>query len=589
VGWFDFRRGRSGSSATTPTPADSALQAVGSGKIVDGRQRRALEARRLACACSIVVDGSGKGTGFLVGKDLVMTNYHVVMDGERKLRNPATIRCRFGFYEADEFADGRYSWADLHSDPQHAFAAFSATASGDDNLSRQAADYRDASTGEDFFDYAILRLATPVGMQSGKGAIGEDLDPLGWIGLSANRALPMVGQRIVVVQFPQREGGGSGAFRQEPNSTAEGTVRSLILEGIRAEHNAATKPGASGGAVFDESLSLIGLHNSGRERQDKTAENRFIPIERILNDIERRKREVYDEIVSSPPPSLKTSGMNRQMHGAVAERVKAAKILLDRDLQHDSILAALKRKSSLPVLVNHVIYRQDSERDKVTFFLDRLRISAPVLENVDPKELAAAFLSGQSAVRKSFVEWESDGITWPDPNVPADEARENLRIQLEARSVSPRTMLVIQVDDVEQRDAAEELEYIKALGEVLSDYASRDDRLKAARQMLQAVVLHWVPTNAAIDTAAFSPLWKPDAAPPHCGVSVALSTVRRNDIHPWVTRLNSAWSLSEEPIAIPDKFGRSDRLSMSEVFSLLEPTISKAAIAVVQRAMENRK
>ena len=45
--------------------------------------------------CRVDLDGSGNGTGFLVGPDTVLTNHHVVATAIGGNRNPNTITCRF--------------------------------------------------------------------------------------------------------------------------------------------------------------------------------------------------------------------------------------------------------------------------------------------------------------------------------------------------------------------------------------------------------------------------------------------------------------------------------------------------------------
>jgi hypothetical protein len=47
--------------------------------------------------CRVDLDGSGNGTGFLVGPDAVLTNHHVVSSAIDGNRNPNTITCRFDY------------------------------------------------------------------------------------------------------------------------------------------------------------------------------------------------------------------------------------------------------------------------------------------------------------------------------------------------------------------------------------------------------------------------------------------------------------------------------------------------------------
>lgn len=580
--WWPRRSGNPDQAAASPD--ESALQAAGRGSIFKARDRGALDARRIACACSIVVDGEGNGTGFLIGKDLVLTNYHVVVDAEDELRTPKSIKCRFGYYEVGEHADGEFDWVDLLPTRELAYPAFSRSAPGDVTLSQLHADYVGAGD-ESLEDYAVLRLQKPVGAASGKGPTG-DLDPLGWIEMIPDQPMPRVGQPVLVVEFPVREGAGPHGYRQEAASAAYGFMKSLIPGGARAEHDAATKRGASGGPVFDSSSSLIGLHNAGRVRPDGNAENRFIPIVRILEDIKRRNPALYDEIAASEPPQLKLSGVTPKIREAAKARVKAAKTLLDREYEHGDILEAIGRQSEQPVQVNHVICYK--ERDQIDFFVGRLRVSAALLENLPIATITSDFLQGQFGKPNSFSPWQLGGITWPYPDTPPDRAKRNFANQLRSQGVLPRTLLTITVEDIDDRLPAKELDYMKALGEALAEYTSKSEALKASRQMLQAVVIYLVPTDIEIDVAPFSPLWQPDAAPQHCGVSVSLRTIGRNDVQPWIALLNSVWS-PEEQISLPDSFKRKDKLAMSKVFELLDPAINKIAVAVATKAVGDTK
>lgn len=585
MGLFDLLLGSSSGSGSSAPFGESSLQAVGRGQILPARERAVLEVRRYACSCSIIVNGKGNGTGFLVGKDLVITNYHVVVDGNGRLRDPATIHCRFGFYEAGEYGDGRHAWIPLLADPVSAFPASSPTAPGDRTVSPEYCDYRDNVTGLELYDYAILRLADCVGEKPGKGPLDE-MNPLGWIAIDPDYPLPAYGQPLTVIEFPERVGAGPRGFQQDASSFSEGKLVTLIAGGLRVCHDAATRKGASGSGIFDSRSWLIGLHNAGKELADKTADNRFVPISRILKDIKRQNPEVFREIIGSTPPPLTIFGLSKRTREAVQARVDAAKIFLDRDREHGSIIAALGAGSVKPVQVNHVVCNH--ALDGIEYFVQRLTISAAHLESRRVAEVTAEFLRGQAGKPSSFVPWAESSLTWPEPKTPVEQAEADLMGQLDSQIVGPRTLLAIYVDDVDQRDPAEELEYMRLLGEVLSGYSLGNDAAKPPRQMLQAVVVYRLFPEFPVDLARFAPLWTALTAPQNCGVSVALPKVQRNDVQPWVTLLNSAWSPPER-IVVPDTFKPRVRLNMKEVLGLFEGTIAEAAIALVEKNFKDKQ
>jgi hypothetical protein len=561
---------------------ESALQSVGIGPILLAHSRALVEARRSACACSVVVNDEGKGTGFLIAKDLVITNYHVVLDLSGNPHPPASIRCRFGYFESGEYSDGRAGWVDLKDGD---FPASSGTALGDKYLDRvDVGDFSDPKTGQSLYDYVILRLARPVGSGPGKGPLGG-MNPLGWIAVDPNRTLPQVGQPLSVVEFPQRDGAGPRSYRQEPASVADGFLKALVADGLRVEHDASTKPGASGGSVFDSSFNLVGLHNAGRTRADLTAENRFIPIARIMADIKGKNDGLYNEIISAKPPQLNSSGMSRKIGLAIEERVEAAKIFLDREREHASIVAVLGGEVENSVRVNQILC--DHNPDKVGSFIRRLTVSAARMENLKVAEVTSDFLRGRLAGSGSFKPWEESSITWPDPNTPPDQARRDMQNQLRAQIAGSRTLLVITVTDLDDRTATEELEYAKILGEILWSFRPDGYAAGSTRPLLLAIVVHQRPSDSAFELDAFAPLWDMDSPPMHCGASVALNKVGLNDVQPWVTLLNSAWALSDKQrIVVPDSFDRRARLDMSRVFEILEDTISNAATVLVQQSPE---
>src|SRR5262249_28026979 len=146
------------------------------------------------------------------------------------------------------------------------------------------------------------------------------------------------------------------------------------------------------------------------------------------------------------------------------------------------------------------------------------------------------FLRGQG----SFERWAESSLLWPDPTTQAAQAKAQFAAQLVSEIARSRTLLVIRAGDVEQRNPSEELDYMRVLGEALSEYsiASR----QSPKPILQAVVIYELTSEAEILPARLSPLWPAGRAPQGCGVSLSLSKVRRDALQPWVTRLNAAWS-----------------------------------------------
>lgn len=196
--------------------------------------------------CWVDIPGGG-GTGFLVGRDLVVTNYHVVKPIEDHLALASDVRCRFDYRQA---ADGTElttkkkvevqldpnQWL-VHSKPPSQF-------DWDPTLGNAAADETDC---------ALIRLAEPVG----DAPVGGDtLDPnapkRGWIDISTNASPVTAGNQVFILQHP----------KGEPLQLAIGTVTQFNPNGTRVRYDANTKDGSSGSPCFDADLQLIALHHA---------------------------------------------------------------------------------------------------------------------------------------------------------------------------------------------------------------------------------------------------------------------------------------------------------------------------------------
>src|SRR5260221_91885 len=100
------------------TGGQGKLQAINpNSTVIPSDARETLEARRYACVWSVIVDRSGKGSGFLIADDLVMTKHHVVFDKDaNKFFEPSRIKCRFNFFTDDQYENDEHDWIALPRD-----------------------------------------------------------------------------------------------------------------------------------------------------------------------------------------------------------------------------------------------------------------------------------------------------------------------------------------------------------------------------------------------------------------------------------------------------------------------------------------
>jgi Trypsin-like peptidase domain/Effector-associated domain 1 len=222
------------------------------------------------------------GTGFLVGPDLCLTNFHVVrplIDGEA---DPADVRLRFDYRRASDGTtvnEGQcfslaQDWLVMAQPPS-------------------AADGEPDSAGHlpaaDELDFALLRVdGAPGETPAGQADKVRDAPARGWIQQIGRDGFD-VDSPLFVLQHPEGD----------PLKLAFGPSAGLNANGTRLRHRVNTEPGSSGSPCLNARLELIGLHHAGDPNFDaghKPAYNSAIPISAILACI--GDRPVRSEIFS---------------------------------------------------------------------------------------------------------------------------------------------------------------------------------------------------------------------------------------------------------------------------------------------------
>jgi Trypsin-like peptidase domain/Effector-associated domain 1 len=306
-GWLDDLL-VAASEARPNHPALEALRAeIGLGKSVSGAEAGALEAfvqgvgglldpevfrTKLAMAEAAVCQISYArpnglpygGTGFLVGPDLIMTNYHVMKYVKDHRVAPGAVTVLFDF-KLD--ADGnkvntgnRYQLADewlIDSAPNSATDLQSLATLPD--------------TAADQLDYALVRLATKVGCapiptnvpgRPGGGVVGTDPSRQ-WLKISDPPPAVAPDAPLFILQHPNI---GMLKLAWNPKS-----VLAVNRSGTRIRHATATLGGSSGSPCFDVSFNVVAVHHAGDPAA--TAEmpanyNQAIPMTAIVNLLNER-------------------------------------------------------------------------------------------------------------------------------------------------------------------------------------------------------------------------------------------------------------------------------------------------------------
>jgi len=208
--------------------------------------------------CRIACDLNG--TGILIAADMVLTNLHVVVHAlaqDGSLTSPVT--CIF---------DDRKGAGPYHTPPKEVKAVRVLASS-----SHAPEDTRPGpmTTSTAFLDYALLKLASPVGDRP----IVEGGEPRGYADTAPPASEPILHSGLVVLQHPQAQ----------PMKIDIGAVTDKGP--MRLRHSVNTEPGSSGAPVFDAALRFVALHHVGHANGPVAGDpgyNQAIPLQLILAD-----------------------------------------------------------------------------------------------------------------------------------------------------------------------------------------------------------------------------------------------------------------------------------------------------------------
>ncbi len=234
------------------------------------------------CVCRIEIATQGGdmiyGTGFLIGPDRLMTNWHVfrsVIAAEDKdssyvgaRASASDVICRFDYKVLGNGTKSRGATYTLAPDWRVA-------------LSRNSPKNREPELDE--LDCAVVKLAQPAGSLPVGDAQGKRIkgDPRGFI------TLPSVNEErhqftphtpLFMIQHPDAE----------PIKLALETDSITFINDnrTRVDYVTNSKPGSSGSPCFDQNWNLIALHHSGDPNfveGSTTAANQGIPIDTIVS------------------------------------------------------------------------------------------------------------------------------------------------------------------------------------------------------------------------------------------------------------------------------------------------------------------
>lgn len=198
--------------------------------------------------CRIELGGSPAGTGFLVGPEVVMTNFHVisaVLDGDFL---ESEVECRFDHMKLADGSVQAGKLVGLHADKGILLSA--PMHPDEDTLHPET-----AVPLPDQLDFALLRLAEPFGNLSPTGQ--PNATPRGWEVLppAAKPVRMKPNDCVIIVQHPQ----------DKPMKLAIGMEGVIGYNGneTRVRYRTNTEGGSSGAPVYTGEWKLAGLHHLG--------------------------------------------------------------------------------------------------------------------------------------------------------------------------------------------------------------------------------------------------------------------------------------------------------------------------------------
>jgi hypothetical protein len=225
--------------------------------------------------CRIELNGEARGTGFLVGPDLVLTNYHVLEDVIEGRTPAAAATCRFDYKVLADRTTSEGVTAPLHARDWLIDSSRYSQAEKEKQPSR-------ALPTPDELDFALVRLARPLGGMPLMSGGSDTRRQRGWIPLPT--AQPHIDQDMPLL-IPQHPNGAPVKLAIETNG-----VLSINANGTRVRYRTNTDHGSSGSPCFSMDWELVALHHMGDPDWLNPKYNEGVPIgvirERLAAKIE---------------------------------------------------------------------------------------------------------------------------------------------------------------------------------------------------------------------------------------------------------------------------------------------------------------
>jgi Trypsin-like peptidase domain/Effector-associated domain 1 len=226
--------------------------------------------------CRVEVDNTALGTGFLVGPDTVITNYHVLRNVVEKMTPPGKVKLRFDYIVLPNNTISDGSLVSLH-----------ATDWLIDTTPFTKAEAADKPDGQlptlDELDFALVKLERAFGSAPLRLEVSNS-SPRGWISVPMAPPPMHANMPVLIMQHPN-----AGPLKLAVDTAG---VIGLNANGTRVRYATNTDPGSSGSPCFDIQWKLIALHHYGDPLHGKVPQyNQGIPIAKIRDRLKRVGKE----------------------------------------------------------------------------------------------------------------------------------------------------------------------------------------------------------------------------------------------------------------------------------------------------------
>jgi hypothetical protein len=238
--------------------------------------------------CRVELGGNAAGTGFLVGPEAVLTNYHV-LESVLKSTSATKVTCRFDYKVLADRSRDEGVVVGLHpADWKLDFSPYSAA--------EQTRTPDNPPPTADELDYALVRLARRLGEESAAPKGGAESPRRGWLAIPVRTPVFVPKMPLMIAQHPDGK----------PLKLAVDTESVIEVNAgqTRVRYATNTEAGSSGSPVFDLDWNLVALHHLGDPAYDHPpAYNQGVPIDKIRSRIAAKGKSAALGDAANGPPS----------------------------------------------------------------------------------------------------------------------------------------------------------------------------------------------------------------------------------------------------------------------------------------------